>query len=860
MIYAFAEYELDTIRYEFRRAGNVHALEPQVFNVLAYLIRHRHRVVTKDELFEHLWPQQIVSDASLYQRLKSARQAIGDSGNAQRAIQTVHGRGYRFIAAVEEYEVQAIESREPVSAVPLASLPPSAPSSSDDGDAQNPRESSPNALVGEHKLVTVVCGTLANTTALADMLGPDGLRHLLQWLWRFIQDEMQRYDGVFQTVGDHGFLAIFGIPVAYEDHARRAVLTALDLQQRLHQAYTVPGTQQRLELAMCLGVHTGRAMVDWNPRESPWPSLITGNALDMARHVQYRAAPGTLLASDATLQFVHGDVEYLSCDPLQIPGQHELMQIYRIRNRQARYAPAVLHDGRRLTEFVGRERDMATLHALLAQAKAGQGQVVGIMGEPGMGKSRLLYEFSQSLPSHQARYLEGPCASHSSTTPYTPVRHLLRQACGIAASDDTDAIVSRVHQSLQGLGLQSDTTAPYLLHLLGVVPHHEALAGLTPQTIKTRTFNALRQLVLYSSQQYALVLAIENLQWADATSEAWLASLVDQLANAPVLLLTTHRPGYRPPWLDKSYATQLSLTGLTIEEGQHLVRDVLGTTQVPDDLIDQILSKAAGNPFFLEEIAHNIRNAGELHSTLGVPDTVQAVLAARVDRLPATLKGCLQAAAMIGKDVPWALLQAITELPDAKLELYLQHLQTAEFLYEIRGQAERLYTFKHALTQEVVYQSLVRQTQRHMHRRIAQILVERFPRTVETQPEWLAQHYTAAGQYGEAVDFWYQAGSQARERAAYREAVSHLQQGLEVLPMLPDTDRTTQELRLQRTLAASWVPLKGLCRFRRWPCLCAGSRTLQTCRRPDTALARALRTAGFLSGTGRVADGKGTGR
>jgi predicted ATPase len=298
------------------------------------------------------------------------------------------------------------------------------------------------------------------------------------------------------------------------------------------------------------------------------------------------------------------------------------MQAYHIHNRKAGYAPAVLHGGRRLTEFVGRALDMTTLHALLGQAKAAQGQVIGIMGEPGMGKSRLLYEFSQCLPDPQVSYLEGQCVSHSSATPYTPVRTMLRQACGITDPDDADTIVSRVHQHLQDVGLQPDTTAPYLRHLLGVTPDHEALAGLTPQTIKTRTFAALQRLVLYRSQQQPMVMAIENLHWIDATSEAWLASLVDQLANAPVLLLTTYRPGYRPPWLDKSYATQLRLSGLTIEESQHLVHDVLGETQVPDELIRQMLLKAAGNPFFLEEFARSMHDPGELRSALGVPDTV----------------------------------------------------------------------------------------------------------------------------------------------------------------------------------------------------------------------------------------------
>jgi predicted ATPase len=313
-----------------------------------------------------------------------------------------------------------------------------------------------------------------------------------------------------------------------------------------------------------------------------------------------------------------------------------------------------------------------------------------------------------------------------------------------------------------------------------------------------------------SSRQRPLVLALEDLHWIDATSEEWLAALVEQVAGAPILILVTYRPGYRPSWLDKSYATQLALPRLTRRDSLGVVQAMLPAGRVPESLAQEILAKADGNPFFLEELARAVAEQGDSSLPRTVPDTIHAVLAARIDRLPAAEKRLLQAAAVIGKDVALSLLHSLALLPEEGLRRALRHLQAAEFCYETHLASDTVYTFKHALTGEVAYQSLSQGTRAQYHQLIARTVEGRFPAMAATQPEWLAHHYTAAGLPEQALPYWQQAGQHAIERSAYRESISHLRRGLQVLKMLPDTpERTLQELTLQTTLGLSLTATKG---------------------------------------------------
>ena len=371
---------------------------------------------------------------------------------------------------------------------------------------------------------------------------------------------------------------------------------------------------------------------------------------------------------------------------------------------------------------------MATLQALLAQVEAGHGQVAGVVGEPGLGKSRLVYEFRRSLGRRRLTYRAGRCLSYGSTTPYLPVLDLLRHHCGITDTDGPEDITAKIHRSLQEVDMALEEWAPVLLHFFGLEEGTNPLAALSPEARKARILTAFTQMCLNGSRQRPLILEIEDLHWIDPSSDACLAALVERMAGAPLLVLVTYRPGYRPAWIDRSYVTQVALQPLTSQDSLRVVQAVLPTVTPSAPLVPQLVAKADGNPFFLEELARTVVEQGTNAPSPTVPDTIQAVLLARIDRLPATAKRLLQTAAVIGKDVALPLLQAVTDVPEEAMHRDLGHLQVAEFLYETYASAALVYVFKHALTQEVAYQSLVRRVRQQYHAHIAQVLEEAVPR------------------------------------------------------------------------------------------------------------------------------------
>ena len=353
--------------------------------------------------------------------------------------------------------------------------------------------------------------------------------------------------------------------------------------------------------------------------------------------------------------------------------------------------------------------------------------------------------------------------------------------------------------------------APYLLRLLDVPMEPDPLATLSRQAIRARTVEALVQMARQGARRQPLVLVVENLHWIDPSSQEVLTALVERLAGTSILLLITFRPGYQPPWLDKSYASQVALSRLPPADCRQVVQANLRTTPVAESMVQAILAKAEGNPFFLEELTRAVVEHNTAQVPLAVmPATVQAVLAARIDRLPPPVKSLLQVAAVIGKDVPRPLLHAVADLPEEALSTQLAQLRIGEFLYEILLEGIPADTFHHALTQEVAYQSLLTGTRQQYHQQIAQVLGERFPESVETQPALLAHHYTEADLPEQAIPYWQRAGQQALQRSANLEAVAHLSKGLALLATLPDTPaRAQQEIDLQLALGPALNATRG---------------------------------------------------
>src|SRR5262249_23696542 len=534
--------------------------------------------------------------------------------------------------------------------------------------------------------------------------------------------------------------------VAHEDDARRAVRVALELRRRLAARQEHLGTAPVAPPALRMGLHTGLVVVGGmrNEDDVEAAATVVGDVVSVATALEERAAPGPILCSDVTARLLQGTVRLEALGPLQAPDQPAPIETYTVLGRSFRRSPLERHRGRVLSPFVGREREMATLHALLAQVEAGHGQVVGVVGEPGLGKSRLVYEFRRSLGRRWLTYRAGRCLSYGSTMPYLPVLDLLRHHCGITDTDASEDIIAKIHRSLQEVDMAPEVWAPVLRSFLGLQEGTDAFAALSPEARKARTLTTLTQMCLNGSHQRPLILEIEDLHWIDASSDQCLGTLVERMAGAPLLVLVTYRPGYRPAWMDRSYVTQVALQPLTSQDSFRVVQAVLPTVAPSAPLVPHLLAKADGNPFFLEELARTVVEQGADASSPTVPDTVQAVLLARIDRLPATAKRLLQTAAVIGKDVTLPLLQAVTAMPEEAMHRDLRHLQTAEFLYETYAPPTRAYTFKHALTQEVAYQSLVRRVRQQSEKPTTPLLGKAVPQMAGWQPQPLTPPHPPA--------------------------------------------------------------------------------------------------------------------
>ena len=600
---------------------------------------------------------------------------------------------------------------------------------------------------------------------------------------------------------------VFGLPQGMEQLPQRAVHSALAVRQMVVEA-SAPDMPPYPTVR--LAVHLGAMRVDSQALDSTPRLLPVGNTLVLPVRLLGQSEPGAIVVSPEVGRSVDGWVT-LEARPLRLRPEDA--------TRVGGYAVVGVSPGREVwagrqrptrSPLVGRERELMLLDAILDQVKAVRGQVVSLVGAPGMGKSRLLDEFRQSFTGQRVRYAAGQCLAYGSVTPYLPVLELLRDHCGVTADDRPQTLITRVRASLQQANLDPDASLPYLLPLLGVPVEADQLPPLSAEARKARTFETVQQLFLASSQQQPLVLAVENLHWIDPTSEAVLASLVEGLAGASILMLATFRPGYRPLWLDKSYATQIALHPLGPDESRQVVRSVLRTTTLTPALEQQLLARAEGNPFFLEELAYTLLEHDGQSSALTVPDTIQAVIAGRIDRLPSHERHLLQAAAVIGKTVPLPLLRAMTALPDETLSRHLAHLQAAEFLYAASALPTATYAFRHILIQETAYQALLSTTRRQYHQQIAQALAEHFPALAATQPELLAHHYTEASCTAPAIVARQRAGELAADRSAHVEAIAHFTKGLALLQDLPATpEHLQQELALQLALGPALVATRG---------------------------------------------------
>jgi class 3 adenylate cyclase/tetratricopeptide (TPR) repeat protein len=642
------------------------------------------------------------------------------------------------------------------------------------------------AIEGERKLVTVLFCDLVNSTSLAERIGAEAMHTLLNQFFEVALAAVHRYEGTInQFLGD-GFMALFGAPIAHEDHARRAVLAALGVQGEFG------GTAPRLTdpsgtpLAIRIGLNTGLVVVGAIGDNLRMDYTAVGDTTNLAARLEQAAQPGAILLSEATKRLLKGEVQLEALGPLQVKGKDEAVEAYRVLGLVPHPAPSELRVGPRLSRFVGREREVSALRDLLDQVERGQCQVVGLVGEPGVGKSRLLYEFWQALLSQQVRYLEGHCVSYGSGVPYLPLVEVLRNSCALADQDPPEVLTEKLRIRLKEIGMRPDEWEPYLLRLLGVKADVKHLDALSPEVMKARTFEALHELNLRASQRQPVILAFEDLHWIDKTSEECLVSLVDSLPGSRILLMATYRPGYRPPWFDKSYVTQLALRPLARRDSLSIVR--AGDQTLPDLVTNMILENADGNPFFLEELTRDATEREGSYQSLSVPDTIQGVLMARIDRLPEGTKRLLQTASVLGRWFPLRLLAAVSD-GAAPIDRDLAVLRQLEFLHPQPAAEEPTFLFKHALTQEVAYQSLLNVQRKTLHLAAGRALEALYADRLEKVYDLLAHHYSRSDEAAKAVEYLTRLARLAARGYAHAEAVTAFQEALVQADRLQPEDR-----------------------------------------------------------------------
>ncbi|HTG33387.1 MAG TPA: adenylate/guanylate cyclase domain-containing protein [Thermoanaerobaculia bacterium] len=659
-----------------------------------------------------------------------------------------------------------------------------------------------SALEGERKQVTVLFCDLVGSTSLAERLGPETMHLLLNRFFELALSEVHRYEGTInQFLGD-GFMALFGAPIAHEDHARRAALAALGLQKLLQEHHAELGGQEGLDLKVRMGINTGWVVVGGIGDQLRRDYTAIGDTTNLAARLQQLAEPGTILVSEDAGRLLQGSARMEPVGPLQVKGKEAPVQAFRLLGIGLLLSEQAVLDGMARSPFVGRQREMATLEELRERAAGGEGQVVGIAAEAGAGKSRLVYELRRRLWDRPVLFLAGRCISYASGMPYLPILYMLRNEWKIAETDDPAAVAAKVTVSLQRAGMEVEEALPYLLHLLGIEEGTERLAELSPQALQARIFRILRQMILNLGQGSLVVLEIEDLHWVDKTSEDFLAFLVEGLVVSRVLLLATYRSGYRPPWIEKSYATQIALSRLTGSESQAVVRHVLQRAEPSESLVEAVLSKAEGNPFFLEELTRSLLE----HPDVLVPDTIQGVVMARIDRLPEEHKRLLQTASVLGREFSLPLLTQVWNQSDDLTPL-LSDLKRWEFFYEEPTVEEPRYLFKHALTQEAVYQTLLKGRRQSLHTAAGQAFEQLHAGRLEDVYDTLAYHYSKAGDAEKAVSYLILFAGQAASRYAHSEAAQALREALVHCERLPEAERGRRRLELILQLAESLLPL-----------------------------------------------------
>ena len=590
---------------------------------------------------------------------------------------------------------------------------------------------SKSALEGERKQVTVLFADMKGSMELLAERDPEEARKLLDPVIEHMMEAVHRYEGTVSNLMGDGIMALFGAPVAHEDHAVRACYAALRMQESVKRYAEEVRRTEGVPIQIRAGLNSGEVVVGSIGNDLKMDYTAIGQTVHLAARMEQMAMPGTILMTPDTHRLAEGYVQIKFLGPVKVKGLNEPMEAYEITGAGPVRSRLQAAAARGFTPFVGRTAEFETLCQALDQAKGGRGQVVALVGEPGVGKSRLFWEFTHSRRTVDWLILASGSVSYGKASAYLPVTDLLKAYFAIEDRDDVRKIREKVTGKLLTLDKSLEPTLPAFLALLDVAVENDNWKNLDPAQRRQLTLGALKRLLVRESQVQPVVLVFEDLHWIDSESQAVLDNVIESLPTAPMLVLVNYRPEYQHGWTGKTYYSQLRVDPLPTASSEELLQALLGDDASLRPVKQLLTERAQGNPFFLEESVRTLIESNVLMGERGnycstkpidrthVPTTVQAILAARMDRLSPEEKSLLQSAAVVGKDVPLGLLQAMADRLEEDLRRGLTRLQAAEFLYETALFPEPEYTFKHALTHEVAYGSFLQERRRALHHELS---------------------------------------------------------------------------------------------------------------------------------------------
>jgi class 3 adenylate cyclase/predicted ATPase len=817
-IYALGPFRLDTHSGVLLRGTEPVALGRRAVALLRALVERPGALVAKDALIDAAWPGQAVEDSNLTVQIAALRRALGEAPGGDRWIETMPRRGYRFIGPVVASEEDGF-----ITAPPRVDTPRETTPIEHGATPASPRVDAPLDAVpikhgeAERRQLTALSCELVGVAVGAGCMDLEDLREAVGDFQRCVSETAGRHEGYVARCLGNSVLVLFGYPEAHEHDAERAVRAGLELCAAVRTLRPAAGVPMRCRV----GIATGMVIIgDHVGVGALRDHEIVGDAPNLAARLLASAPPDRVAIDPATRRLIGNLFDCRELGAIDTNGGTELMRAWQVLGASIVASRFEALRGSVLSPLIGRDEEIDLLLRRWARVKSGDGQIVLVSGEPGIGKSRIIAALEERLHAEPHLRLRYFCSPYHQDSALYPFIDQLGHASGFAR-DDPPATQLEKLEALLAPAAPPDEDVAFLADLLSLpASAHHPLPNLSPQRKKERTLEALFRQLDGLSRRQPVVVVFEDVQWIDPTSRELLDLTIERVRSLPVLLVVTFRPEFQPPWAGQPQVSMLALNRLDRRGRTALATQIAGKA-LPDDVVAEIADRTDGVPLFVEELTKNVLESGLLREEadrwvldrtlllISIPTTLRASLLARLDRL-ASVRHVAQIGAAIGRQFSYALLCAVSRLPENELQAALARLVAAELVFQRGTPPEAVYSFKHALVQDAAHDSLVRTARQQLHAQIAEALEAHSPEIIESQPELLALHYAEAGLVEKSVAYWGKAGHRSVARSAMAEAATQLQKGLTQLKFLPDTpQRQRQELEFLSALGASLIAVKG---------------------------------------------------